>query len=236
MARATPERVLRVRLLLDEQAERWSYGRRERHLTGDAPAAWWDCPDCRGTGRQGACSRCDGRGLVLVDEYTAGYDLQTRRLGEERKRETMTDYEIDAALRRLAEDAADRGELGASYDDRPEPSSTVELHRVLRHMRDGGSSALRQCYDAIRVVHWPVLPVDHPERVRVLEEIGCHWLAVKMRGSIRLAAPLEESVVVLRRGWIRERAREGFSVPEIARDLGLDRRSVRRALEEDRAA
>lgn len=162
MASVNPERCLRVRLLLAREGERGIHGRDEARFGAPAPTSWLDCPSCAGTGRHGACHRCDGRGVLLVDPYTADDDLRGRKLGEAPVlRETMELYEIDRVLARLAEQALERGETDPrlTIDHQPaggEPYEQRELRRVLAGMRATGGP-LAAAYDAIRAVHWPTL-------------------------------------------------------------------------------
>lgn len=162
MASVNPERCMRIRLLLEREAERGIQGRDETRFGSPTPTSWLDCPSCQGTGRKGACQRCDGRGLLLVDPYTADDDLKPRKLGEGvPRRETMELWDIDRVLARLAEVAAERGETDPRLvadvaQSRDEPYEQRELRRVLSGMRAVGGP-LTAAYDAIRAVHWPTL-------------------------------------------------------------------------------
>lgn len=172
MANATPERCLRIRLLLDLEGERGIRGRVEtRPGARPAPTTWLDCPTCNGTGRQGACSRCDGQGVRLVDPYTSGHDVEgiradngqklPRLAATDEQRETMDLYEIDRVLARLAEQALERGETDRRLTaDVPqstgEPYRSREIRRVL-HAMQTGPNVLADLHDAILAVHWPSL-------------------------------------------------------------------------------
>ena len=209
MPKPTPERILRVRLLLDHEAERWQLGRNETPRGTPAPTSWLDCPDCHGTGRGGGCSRCEGRGLLMTDPYTSGADVHgiNQATGEKMigqrpaRRETMELYEIEAVLARIEQDMIERGEMADTNRD-TDPWHRVELHRVLRHMRDGGQAVLRQCYDAVAAVHWPAMtarPLDkHPIRTQLLETIAVHWLATRMRGRIPFSSEVEDQIAAWR--------------------------------------
>lgn len=162
MASVNPERCLRVRLLLEREGERGIQGRDETRFGAPAATSWLDCPSCQGTGRKGACQRCDGRGVLLVDPYTVDDDLKPRKLGESvPRRETMELYAIDRVLARLAEQALERGETDPRLtadagEQRDEPYEQRELRRVLAEMRATGGP-LAAAYDAIRAVHFPTL-------------------------------------------------------------------------------
>lgn len=171
MASVNPERCLRVRLLLAREGERGIHGRDEaRPGARPAPTSWLDCKRCNGTGRSGACDDCRGTGLVLVDPYTAGYDVdgidaasgrKLPRLADLGGTQTMTGWEIDRVLARLAEQAVERGETDPRLTAdvpaaRGEPYEHRELRRVLLGMRATGGP-LEAAYDAIRAVHWPAI-------------------------------------------------------------------------------
>lgn len=232
--RVTPERCMRVRLLLDVMGERWEQagGRDETPMGRPAPTTWLDCVDCHGTGRSGGCSRCDGSGLLLVDPYTSTYDLYDKvgRVSVQ-ERETMELWEIDRVLEKIQEDVATReGHLGEIPGVR-EPNHVRQARRALAALRDGGSTC-RALYRAVAVMHWPaitnlsVTQEDARKRTALLEELAVRWMAQRMRGPIPLPEAAEHAVQLMRKVWVDELRAKGLGRREIARALGVSVRTV----------
>ena len=176
MPKATPERVQRVRLILGviaDHHETWAGRQESGQAAQPAPTHWATCPTCQASGgaRQQACSRCDGRGFLLVDPYTADYDLHHRVIrtgaGHESETRAMDAHTMDRVIERLREQARERGEtdpyLVGPATSPPQGDvrgplgmrSVRKILRTLHLMRDSTVPGLRACHRAIELAHWP---------------------------------------------------------------------------------
>lgn len=252
--RDVTERCRRVRLLLSTCNDAYprpndSLGGLAGHLSGPAPSRRVPCPSCARTGYVAGgrlCLNCGGsgwrrrlKGEDPYDEYTglpisdvassashaAPFRLEDdyRKIGVEldRIQSTVDSREGVYADAYGWEKAREAWERLGSYR---------ELRRALGRLQGFSPEG----YGVLRSVWLMDVPVTMIGKIQQVEQASIIWVQDDMRGEIKVPPWLMEDVFSQRRSTFEQLVSAGKSASQIARDLGLPKKRVKKMLKTSR--
>ena len=203
-------------------------------MPGVAPTVWVECPGCQGAPRRvQACSRCEGKGTIKVDPYiherpalelVAPVDINVART-------TMTRHEIDSWLDRVRTG-------GRHWAERPGMKPYQRLERALSITQRLNPGA----YSVLHCIYWAGLDerrffggrqgwIEAMEP-RAIATVDRNWPTKRGGKPLPVLLPrwLEEEERRRRDDRIRVLSRSGMKQVRIAEEVGVDVRTVKRAL------
>lgn len=197
----------------------------KRRLHGrQTPSKRWRdriCPGCKGE-RFLAATRAEIAAGEAVDPYTEKYDsapARIRAFGEHKPR-TMTRETMDATLARLR---ADEYERQGVIDGRPpESGGGYAWERQVARLRQ--NDGIREYLRAEGVLRRKY-PDVHPRSL-----VGVRFIAMEMRGPVRVPDASREEVHESRREAVLRLAGQGESLTKIAQLVGIRRGKVKHIL------
>lgn len=204
--------------------------------SGAAPGRRVPCTRCARRGRffGQVCLLCDGTGWRLRRADDDAWDEYTgTKIGDaESVISSMDPWQLQRELERLAREEASRdGDFTEerygweeARERRDKTASYGELERALEKLRDRHPGA----WEFITTVYDPAGVTSTSSRETEREVV--RWIALEMRGAVRVPRWAYEAELEEIAGDVRRLQAEGYDEREIATELGLSRRRVRSLL------
>lgn len=229
-----------------------SVGGLEGHIAGPAPSRRVPCGVCARTGRMLVagnrpqasryCPLCGGTGWRRRRKGESPYDEYTGEpVGDDAsKPKHKAPFRLEDDYRKLTAQL-ERVDLAiAEREGVWEDSYGWEKARVLWD-RMGSYNELRRSLGALEA-RWPIghsvirsywlqdVPVRMIGRAHDVERVAVVWLALEMRGEVRVPPWMLEDRKIERKKGIAEYVAEGMTAGQIARAMGLPKKKIQRLL------